>query len=153
MLAVGDMVNKTIDFEQSKARHRSSVKTGIDPQLDDLKRQYDGMGSLLTEVVNHIHRELPEWVCKHVKSCVFLPQIGFLIAVEPNPATENGYYEGEGTSTEKWEKMFTADNIVCYKNSYMRELDEEYGDMYCRIGGNVSIPALISETKYTQIER
>ncbi|KAJ4008289.1 hypothetical protein NW766_009281 [Fusarium irregulare] len=117
MLAVGDMVNKTIDFEQSKARHRSSVKTGIDPQLDDLKRQYDGMGSLLTEVVNHIYRELPEWV-----------------SVEPNPATGNGYYEGEGTSAEKWEKMFTADDIVCYKNSYMRELDEEYGDMYCRIG-------------------
>ncbi|RFN43393.1 DNA mismatch repair protein msh5 [Fusarium flagelliforme] len=134
MLAVGDMVNKTIDFEQSKARHRSSVKAGIDPQLDELKRQYDGMGSLLTEVVNHIHRELPEWACKHVKSCVFLPQIGFLIAVEPNPATGNGYYEGEGTSAERWEKMFTADDIVCYKNSYMRELDEEYGDMYCRIG-------------------
>ncbi|KAF5544816.1 mating type 1-2 [Fusarium napiforme] len=40
LVVVGDMINKTIDFEQSKARHRSSVRTGIDTQLDELKRRY-----------------------------------------------------------------------------------------------------------------
>ncbi|KAF4949592.1 hypothetical protein FGADI_8787 [Fusarium gaditjirri] len=72
-------------FKKSKARHRSSVRTGIDPQLDELKRRYDGMDSFLAEVVNQLNRELPQWA-------------------------------------------------LCYKNSYMRELDEEYGDMYCQIG-------------------
>ncbi|KAM0563807.1 hypothetical protein ACHAPJ_000013 [Fusarium lateritium] len=134
LVVVGDMINKTIDFEQSKARHRSSVRTGIDPQLDELKRRYDGMDSFLTEVVNHINRELPEWARKYVRSCIFLPQIGFLTVVEPSPVTGNGQYEGEGTADGAWEKLFTADGAVCYKNSYMKELDEEYGDMYCQIG-------------------
>ncbi|KAF4445068.1 hypothetical protein F53441_10992 [Fusarium austroafricanum] len=134
LVVVGDMINKTIDFEQSKARHRSSVRTGVDSQLDQLKRRYDGMDSFLTEVVNHINRELPEWARKYVRSCIFLPQIGFLTVVEPNPVTGNGHYEGEGTAVGAWEKLFTADGAVCYKNSYMRELDDEYGDMYCQIG-------------------
>ncbi|KAF5663963.1 dna mismatch repair msh5 [Fusarium heterosporum] len=134
LVVVGDLINKTIDFEQSKARHRSSVKTGVDPQLDELKRRYDGMDSFLTEVANHINQELPEWARKYVRSCIFLPQIGFLTVVEPNPSTGNGQYEGEGTAARTWEKLFIADGAVCYKNSYMRELDKEYGDMYCQIG-------------------
>lgn len=93
------------------------------------------MDSFLTGVVDHVHRELPEWARKYVQSCILLPQIGFLMIVEPDPATGNGRYEGEGTATEAWEKLFTADGAVCYKNSYMRDLDEEYGDMYCQIGG------------------
>ncbi|RGP63824.1 DNA mismatch repair msh5 [Fusarium longipes] len=134
LVLVGDMINKTIDFEQSKARRRSSVRAGIDPRLDELKRQYDGMDSFLTEVVSHLHQELPDWARKYVQSCIFLPQIGFLTVVEPNPATGNGQYEGEDTTLEAWEKLFTIDDAVCYKNSYMRELDKEYGDMYCQIG-------------------
>ncbi|QPC75868.1 hypothetical protein HYE68_006620 [Fusarium pseudograminearum] len=134
LVAVKGMIDKTIDFEQSKARRRSSVKVGIDPQLDELKRQYDGMDSFLTEVINHVHRELPDWARKYVQSCIFLPQIGFLTVVEPNPDTGNGLYEGEGTTLEEWEKLFNTDGAACYKNSYMRELDEEYGDMYCQIG-------------------
>lgn len=135
LVVVGDMINKTIDFEQSKERHRSSVRAGIDTQLDELKRRYDGMDSFLTEVVNQLNRELPQWARKYVRSCIFLPQIGFLTVVESNRLTGNGQYEGEGTTVGAWEKLFTADGAVCYKNSYMRELDEEYGDMYCQIGG------------------
>ncbi|KAI1047650.1 hypothetical protein LB505_013086 [Fusarium chuoi] len=134
LVVVGDMINKTIDFEQSKERHRSSVRAGIDTQLDELKRRYDGMDSFLTEVVNQLNRELPQWARKYVRSCIFLPQIGFLTVVESNRLTGNGQYEGEGTTVGAWEKLFTADGAVCYKNSYMRELDEEYGDMYCQIG-------------------
>ncbi|KAI1057895.1 hypothetical protein LB506_000013 [Fusarium annulatum] len=134
LVVVGDMINKTIDFEQSKERHRSSVRAGIDTQLDELKRRYDGMDSFLTEVVNQLNRELPQWARKYVRSCIFLPQIGFLTVVESNRLTGNGQYEGEGTAVAAWEKLFTADGAVCYKNSYMRELDKEYGDMYCQIG-------------------
>jgi DNA mismatch repair protein MSH5 len=57
--------------------------------------------------------------------------------VEPNSSTGNGQYEGEGTAGGTWEKLFIADGAVCYKNSYMRELDKEYGDMYCQIGGEL----------------
>ena len=138
------MISKTIDFEQSKARQRTSVNTGIDPQLDELKRRYDGMGSFLTEVVNHVNQRLPEWACQYIRSCIFLPQLGFLMVVEADPATGNGKYEGEGADGDLWEKLFTADGAVYYKNGYMKELDDHYGDMYCEIGGK-RLPGLSCE--------
>lgn len=134
-MTVGDLINRTIDFNQSKSRHRPSVKAGIDPQLDELKRQYDGMDSFLTEVVNHVNQRLPEWARQYIRSCIFLPQLGFLMVVEPDSSTGNGRYEGEGSGDDRWERLFTADGAVCYKNRYMKELDDQYGDMYCEIGG------------------
>lgn len=135
LITVGDMINRIIDFDQSKSRQRSSVKAGVDAQLDELKRRYDGMDSFLTAIVNHVNESLPEWACQYIRSCIFLPQLGFLMVVEPDPDTGNGKYEGEGTGKDRWEKLFTADGAVCYKNPYMRELDDQYGDMYCEIGG------------------
>ncbi|PNY29296.1 MutS protein [Tolypocladium capitatum] len=135
LMTVGHMINKTIDFDQSESRRRSSVKAGIDAHLDELKRRYDGMGSFLTEVVNQVNQKLPEWACQYIRSCIFLPQLGFLMVVELDPHTGNGKYEGEGGDGERWEKLFTADGTVCYKNRHMKELDEQYGDMYCEIGG------------------
>lgn len=132
---MGDLISKTIDFEQSKERRRPSVKAGVDNQLDELKRTYDGMGSFLTEVVNHISGGLPEWARPYIRSCIFLPQLGFLTVVEPDPQTGRGRYEGEGTIDNEWQSLFTADGAVCYKNKFMRELDERFGDIYCEIGG------------------
>lgn len=139
LMTVGDMINKTIDFDQSESRQRSSVKAGIDAHLDELKRRYDGMGSFLTEVVNQVNQKLPEWACQYIQSCIFLPQLGFLMVVELDPHTGNGKYEGEGGDGERWEKLFTADGAVCYKNLHMKELDEQYGDMYCEIGGKFTL--------------
>ena len=85
MVAVGEMISRTIDFEESDARRRTAVKTGIDPQLDALKRWYDGMDTFLTEVVNRLNQHLPEWARPYIRSCVFLPQLGFLAAVELDP--------------------------------------------------------------------
>lgn len=135
LISVGDMINRIIDFDQSKSRQRSSVKSGVDVQLDELKRRYDGMGSFLTEVAKRVNCTLPEWACQYIRSCIFLPQLGFLMVIELDLETGNGKYEGEGTEGGPWEKLFTADGAVCYKNGYMKELDDQYGDMYCEIGG------------------
>jgi DNA mismatch repair protein MSH5 len=129
------MINSTIDFDQSKSRSRPSVLSGIDTQLDKLKRRYDGMGSFLTSAVNRVNQNLPEWARQYIRSCIFLPQLGFLMEVETDPTTGNGMYEGEGAEDSPWEKLFTAEGAVCYKNGYMKELDDAYGDMYCEIGG------------------
>ncbi|KAF4462913.1 dna mismatch repair msh5 [Fusarium albosuccineum] len=134
LVTVGDMINRTIDFEQSKTRHRSSVKPGVDTQLDELKRTYDGMNTFLTQLVNQVRPNVPEWARQYIRSCIFLPQIGFLTVVEPNPATGKGKYEGEGLASGTWDKMFMVDEGVCYKNHEMKELDGEYGDMYSKIG-------------------
>lgn len=129
------MISRTLDFEESESRRRTSVKAGIDPQLDALKRWYDGMGVFLTEVVNRLSQSLPEWARPYIRSCVFLPQLGFIVAVEQDPNTGNGKYEGEGAGHERWSNLFTAEGTVYYKNRFMSELDEQYGDLYSEIGG------------------
>ena len=134
LISVGDLIDRTIDFEQSKARQRASVRSGIDRDLDELKKRYDGMAGFLTAVVKEVSQLVPEWAREYIRSCIFLPQLGFLMVVEPDE-TGRGKYEGEGTEDDHWERLFTADGAVCYKNRCMKELDEQYGDMYCEIGG------------------
>lgn len=129
---------QVVDFELSKQRQRPTVRTGLDKRLDKLKRQYDGMESFLAEVVNHIINESPPWASQYIRSCIFLPQIGFLTVVDVDEESGDGKYEGEEGSDGFWEKIFASDGSACYKNKYMRELDNTYGDMYCEIGGEFS---------------
>ena len=137
LMAIGDAIDRTIDFEQSKDRRRPSVKAGIDPRLDDMRRQYEGMDSFLTNIVNDINQRIPQWAAQYIKSCIFLPQLGFLTVVERDSARRAGKYEGEGSDEGQWQRKIVDSDVVCYKNKFMDELDQQYGDMYSEIGGKI----------------
>ncbi|SPN97820.1 related to MSH5 - meiosis-specific protein [Cephalotrichum gorgonifer] len=132
---VGRLVNKTVDFEQSASRGHAAVAVGIDAQLDRLKHDYDGMGSFLTEVSSKLLTELPDWARGHVRNCIFLPQLGFLTVVQMDGETGAGRYGGQGLQGDTWEKSFSANGAVYYKNRRMRELDAHFGDIYGTIVG------------------
>ncbi|KAI0508600.1 putative MSH5 protein [Xylaria bambusicola] len=129
---VGELITETIDPEQSVDRGRIAVKQGIDADLDERKRAYDGMESFLATVITKLQSTVPEWARKYVKNCIFFPQLGFLTVVSINPQTGKGNYDGEGLN-ETWMCMFIADGSAYYKNQQMKELDEELGDLYCMI--------------------
>jgi DNA mismatch repair protein MSH5 len=135
---VGEMIDRTIDFEQSKARQRTAVAIGVDADLDERKRTYDGIASILADVAADIHQSVPEWARKYIIECAFYPQMGFLTAVTLNADSGKGNYEGEGLEGDIWESMFVYEHKVLYKNGRMRVLDAHYGDMYCNIGGKSS---------------
>lgn len=132
---VGERIAMTIDFEQSKEARRTCVLPNVSPVLDELKRNYDGLEYFLNEVAAHLITEVPEWARPYVKNCIFYPQIGFLTVVSLNPNTGRGNYDGEGLEGDLWESMFTTDGCIYYKNQRMRELDGQYGDLYCMIVG------------------
>ncbi|KAI1770907.1 muts domain V-domain-containing protein [Hypoxylon cercidicola] len=129
---VGELISQTIDFEQSMERGRTAVKHGVDTNLDELKRSYDGMEHFLTNVIARLRNELPEWARNYVQNCIFFPQLGFLTVVSVNPETGKGNYDGEGLN-DVWERMFAADGCVYYKNRQMKEMDDHFGDAYCMI--------------------
>lgn len=135
MISVGDMINKTVDLDDFESQGKISVKYGLDTQLDCLRRQYDGLGSFLEEVIKKVITGLPERAARFVQSCVFLPQLGFLIVVEIDANTGNGKFEGCGDTANEWELVFRTDEAVCYKNADMRHLDDQFGDIYCEVGG------------------
>ncbi|PNP56899.1 hypothetical protein THARTR1_03046 [Trichoderma harzianum] len=136
---VGSMIDKTVDFEETKFQQRYSVKPGIDVELDKLKRLYDGMDSLLTKAANAITEDLPTWARRHIKSCIFLPQLGFLTVVEQDSQQTNGRFDVEFTSNGHWKKSFTDNETVYYKNRYMTDLDDEFGDIYSQISGRTRV--------------
>ncbi len=110
------------------------MKQGVDANLDELKRSYDGMENFLTNVIAKLRGELPEWARKYVQNCIFFPQLGFLTVVSLNSETGKGNYDGEGLN-DVWERMFTAEGCVYYKNRQMKDMDEHFGDAYCMIIG------------------
>lgn len=136
---VGERIATTIDFDQSREARRICVLPHVDPQLDELKRNYDGLESFLNEVAAHLVAEIPEWAHPYVKNCIFYPQIGFLTVVSLDPETGRGKYEGEVHDGDTWESMFVTNGDIYYKNRRMRELDTQYGDLYCMIVGKVDL--------------
>lgn len=132
---IGRMVTETVDFTRSEEQHRTVVLPGVDEELDDIKRTYDGMDNFLTHVATQLKNDLPEWAAQYVENCIFFPQLGFLTIVTVDPETGRGRYEGEGLEDDIWEKMFVSDDISYYKNQRMREMDDYFGDMYGMICG------------------
>lgn len=108
---------------------------GVSAELDELKRNYDGLEYFLNEVAALMTEEIPEWARQYVKNCIFYPQIGFLTVISLNPETGHGNYEGEGLNDDAWERMFVSDGNIYYKNRRMKDLDVQYGDLYCMIVG------------------
>lgn len=133
LIPVGELIAGTVDFQQSKEARRTCVMPGVSAELDELKRNYDGLESFLNEVAAHLITEIPEWAQQYVKNCIFYPQIGFLTVVSLDPETGRGNYEGEGLVDDLWERMFVTDGDIYYKNRRMKELDGQYGDLYCMI--------------------
>ncbi|KAL7944529.1 muts domain V domain-containing protein [Trichoderma barbatum] len=122
---IGDMINRVVNFEETKSQQRYSVKPGIDIELDILKQQYDGMNSFLTEIANHVAQDLPVWARRYIRSCIFLPQLGFLTVVEQDSEQTGGGFDVESTGDDLWTKSFTNNRTAYYKNRRMTDLDDQ----------------------------
>ncbi|KAF3355584.1 Uracil-DNA glycosylase [Verticillium dahliae VDG1] len=130
MKELGETVGSTIDFRESRLNSRVTVRWGVNDELDRLKRDYNGMEDLLSQVVSDLSNELPEWARNIVTSCIFWPQLGFLTMVPLCPDSEEPMYDGQGLDCDNWQIMFSAERKAYYKNRRMRELDAHLGDMY-----------------------
>ena len=129
---VGRRISEVIDFEDSADRDRTVVKHGIDDNLDEMKRRYDGIEALLSNVADLISAGVPQFLGANLNVVVF-PQIGFLIAMGLDAETGEPVYEGD--MDDPWERVFSTVDTAYFKNSKMSEMDEEIGDMYTLICG------------------
>ncbi|CRK19707.1 hypothetical protein BN1708_000372 [Verticillium longisporum] len=150
MKELGETVGSTIDFRESRPNSRVTVRWGVNDELDRLKRDYNGMEDLLSQVVSDLSNELPEWARNIVTSCIFWPQLGFLTMVPLCPDSEEPMYDGQGLDCDNWQIMFSAERKAYYKNHRMRELDAHLGDMYGGILGRPSDLKLCFHTDYSK---
>ena len=108
--------------------HRTVIKSGVDDELDTMKRTYDGLDDLLDRVAKDITATIPT-VYSLKLNVIFFPQIGFLISVQLDPDTGRGDYEGGEREDQRWTRIFSTDQSVYYKDSRMKELDDTFGDL------------------------
>lgn len=127
---VGSLINNVVDFDASQEQRRTIVLAGVDAELDEAKRTYEGIEDLLSQVAEHVANEVPAELDSRV-NVIFFPQIGFLISIRLNEQTGTGAFEGP--DNEPWEKMFATDAAAYYKNELMSGLDAQFGDVYARI--------------------
>nr|DBA11330.1 TPA_inf: MSH5 [Kalmanozyma brasiliensis] len=118
---LADSINQIIDFEESKAQGKVTVRTGIDAHLDDLRQQLAILPQHLDRVAADLRREAAFRPTQgmHV---VYFPQIGYLICV---PA--GGVIDMLADST--LEQQFSSPENVYLKNNRMTSLDHDLGDI------------------------
>lgn len=124
------MIEKVVEFEDSACAIKNSVKPGIDTHLDDLKRFFSGIEDLLTRIVGSVRDDLPVVLRRAVESCLFVPQVGFLLAIN-----ETSKMQGSFENENEWKMIFRTNGYVMYKNRHMRELDDRFGDIHSEING------------------
>tara|TARA_R110002060_G_scaffold29779_2_gene40155 strand:+ start:167 stop:1360 length:1194 start_codon:yes stop_codon:yes gene_type:complete len=145
LTTIGTMIEEVVDFKQSIEQHRTVVKQGVNAELDNMKRTYDGLDSMLTQVATEISYTVPEWAAQYVSNCIFFPQLGFLTVVPLDQETGKGKYEGEGIENDVWERMFTSNDMGYYKNHKMKELDAFFGDIFGLICGRLERSETIAQ--------
>jgi DNA mismatch repair protein MSH5 len=116
-------IARHIDFEESKKENRIVVNQHIDHDLDEIKRVYHGLNDFLGQLADRI--VLPPNTATEF-SLVYFPQLGFLIAIQFPPETQN--YELAELSFQ-----FSAEGSGYYKNKDMTDLDLEIGDIHSNI--------------------
>ncbi|KAI9673524.1 MAG: MutS protein msh5 [Trizodia sp. TS-e1964] len=119
------MIVETIDFQSTLEKHRTVVKSGIDPQLDDLKYQYSGIKSRLSRIAQDIQKTI--LVAQLIVE--YIPNQGCYLITPRDPEIENYMI------TTDCDRMFSTDTEVYYKDNHMRELDYHFGDLYQDICG------------------
>ena len=117
--------------------HRTVVNPGVDAELDNMKRTYDGIEDLLNQSSQMIAASVPAQYSLDL-NVIFFPQIGFLISMPVNNVTGRANYEGGDAAEEQWDRIFSTATRVYYKDFRMRELDDTLGDMYAVICGKSS---------------
>ena len=123
-----------VDFQSSTDMHRTVVNSGVDAELDQMKRTYDGIEDLLNRSSQSIAASIPLQYSLDL-NVIFFPQIGFLISMPIEPAKGQPTFEGGEMDGQIWDRIFSTGTRVYYKDFRMRELDDTLGDMYAAICG------------------
>ncbi|GAA5961736.1 hypothetical protein JCM3765_000494 [Sporobolomyces pararoseus] len=134
---IGQTMNQVIDWETStEQKGKVCVRPGIDSNLDELRRQLEGLPSLLSSIARDFVKDLPPTFLEEI-SFVYFPQIGFLIRVQPHVPPE----VLEDNLGLGFDFQFESKDYGYYKDEQCRDLDLHIGDLQSL----VSVQALLEQ--------
>ncbi|KIJ64516.1 hypothetical protein HYDPIDRAFT_40260 [Hydnomerulius pinastri MD-312] len=123
---VGNIVNETIDWEESAEASRVCIRPHVDEELDKRKHVYRGIDSVLSKVAEQISQSVPADYAESL-NVVYFPQLGFLITV---PMLEEWETEAGIQVLEGWSFQFSSDSHVYFKSKEMQDMDNHIGDLH-----------------------
>lgn len=121
------MINKIIDFDESKAKNRFVVNHGIDKDLDEKKKVFNGLPELMTKVAEQELAALDSRVLEC--NVIYLPQLGYLLKLPHYSFIK----EEDGYILQSLEFMFVNNGTIHYKSEHTKELDRLLGDTQSEI--------------------
>ncbi|XP_035528965.1 mutS protein homolog 5 [Morone saxatilis] len=142
---VASLISRVVDFETSVAENRFTIKTNVDPAIDEKKRRMMGLSDFLTDVAR---REL-EHLDARIPSCcvIYIPLIGFLLSVPRLPSM----LEKEDFEIEGLDFMFLSEDRLHYRSQRTKALDDLLGDLHCDIRDMEM--AVMAQLQNTVLER
>ncbi|CAG8583268.1 1562_t:CDS:10 [Funneliformis caledonium] len=122
---IGSYINDVVDFDESVEENRIVIKPHIDEKLDYMKRTYDGLNELLSDIAREISTNIPTEFSSTL-NVIYFPQLGYLITVPLKPE----WKEEEDFKIDGLYYQFSTATTVYYKNDKMKELDAFFGDIH-----------------------
>ncbi|RDX49897.1 hypothetical protein OH76DRAFT_495372 [Lentinus brumalis] len=123
---IGNMVNETVDWEESTNSGRVCIRPRVDDELDNLKHIYNGIDAVLSKVAEQVSATIPPDYTPSL-NVVYFPQLGFLICV---PMKEEWKSEAGIQVLEGWSFQFSSDSHVYFKSQEMHDMDTHIGDLH-----------------------
>ncbi|KAK7571079.1 hypothetical protein V9T40_014683 [Parthenolecanium corni] len=119
---IAETIDSVIDFEQSLALNKFKVKVGAFPDLDEIRKSFEDIPSIMEEVATVELANLPE----NIKSCmlVYLPEMGYLLGI---PLADNNLTEGN-LAIPDVDYKFTLAGMAHFKTAICEEMDRQLGD-------------------------
>ena len=138
-----DFVCNCLDFSKDDMRPR--VKKGVNELLDKLKEEFSGLDELLSKLALEYSEKIPKDCFMEKFMFVFIPQLGYMLAVEKNKEYYKKAYElyqsiseEEKKNNEEEENKMIEDSIQVNnkENLMMGEIIEEEEEASQKCGNN-----------------
>lgn len=132
------VLEKIIDFDNSRETGEVIIADNVDPKLDQLKQTYNRLEEVLQVTAQQAELEIksiatndPQNISEtnDVINALYIPQLGYLISLDLSLAET----VSNEPSLKEWQEIFKTPRTVYYKNEATSNLDSEYGDIYGEI--------------------
>lgn len=127
---ISNLVLSVIDFNESKGNLHISIKQGINEELDILKNICNDLNSFLDLVAKEELKRNPSIPSLRV---IYMPQVGFQIAIPINNQNEIDNVLEIAGNMEGWEFQCNTETYLYFKSPTTYELDQFFGDIHSRI--------------------
>uniref|UniRef100_A0A7M4YFJ0 DNA_MISMATCH_REPAIR_2 domain-containing protein n=1 Tax=Anopheles funestus TaxID=62324 RepID=A0A7M4YFJ0_ANOFN len=116
-------IDKCLDLEKGEEENKVTVRAGLDPAVDRLREQYDGLRQIVME---SSRLGLESMQLDMANICVtYLPSFGFVISTQIDEQLQrSGIY-----NNSSFDLVFQAENTAYFQINLCKELNDEFGQM------------------------